>query len=988
MQPSIPFSTLLRSGNCRCKVQRLLFSCLLAILLFSLESPAQNLVNNPSFEIKIKCPIGTSDNDDQLSPNCANWFSANAATPDYFNSCTQATVCGSAYPYTGSNQMIGVPQNTFGYQNAFDDPADPNDTQEAYAGIIYSPALPPHEHSDGDPNRREYLEVPLTSALQKDYFYEVSFYVSLADGSSFALKDLGAHLSVGAINGSTVWGLGVLPQVHDNTQFFTDKDNWVQIKGTYKAKGGETHLTIGYFRTTLDSTVDYIRVPIDAADTSCYARANGGFDQFAYYYVDNVSVTLLCGCGESVYTATAVADPQRPAGDECCYTLNVKRKAGACEVGSIRAHLLPIAVGDVSFNQFTQIYAPAGNWLLSTWASNYSNATWTRKTSVPSQVVGTTETAIGFCVKSVSVTRSVIIDYLDKQSNYMCSDTVELLSCAPDPSNCCDSLKLEIGTAGGTGMYADNCCFSILSKLPGFCDDIKALRITSLTDEPFFLWSDPANTTSSMTFERFSQDGQDVVGGSLCLSSASISSFKVKVDYLDANGNVVCTLDTTLKCPCCVGLRVFKGNMCAVVPGDVDPEACCHGIYITRDDGADCKVYGISITNGSGGVALQSTPIELPPSGASGTLLQCYGYYCLEPGETRTVIIELLDSLGSVICSHVIVDSCEERSCCDSISLGFEFPFYPPWNVPDQCCASIYATQSSSSTCKVYGVVVEDADGGISYDPNRQISFPGCGTCSRTIVASYCLQPGETRTITIKFLDINGNVMCTKTIVRSCPAVDSCCDKLKAEFVLSSSPSPQPRCCMDIKISKLPGLNCDVYGIRLVGAVGGIALQTSLIPIPGPNPSNPTPLLVGQVCAAYGQSRTVTVEFLDISGEVLCSKTISFSCANEPGNPGTGGTQKSGVPSGDEIGTARLLAMPNPTASSTSIEYYLPESASMRLEVYNSVGQLIAVPEQGFRTMGEHRLTYATDALPSGMYYLKLSIGDKVVTLPLVVSKK
>lgn len=980
MQPSILLPASPRSGICSQRARRLLLCCLLAILSFSLEAPAQNLVNNPSFEIMNNCPIGISDLGDQLAPNCANWFSANAATPDYFHSCTQATVCGVS-PYANYIYMAGVPQNTFGYQNAFNDPTDPNDTQNAYAGIVYVPS----QVSDITRNRREYIEVSLSSALDAGQFYEVSFYVSLADGSSYALTDLGAYLSVGAIvTTGSINALGVSPQIHDNTQFFTDKDNWVQIKGTYQAVGGEDHLVIGYFRNTLSFGTDFTDVPIDPMDTSCYAKALPAYGEFAYYYIDGVSVKLLCEyCGEDAYTVTPVADTQHADEGECCFKLDLTRKSGACDIGNIRVNLVPVAVTEPSYNSFNDTYTVAGNW--SKTSSSSSTATWTRDPNADPQSVGTTETAGGLCIKAMSTPRTIVIEYFDDDMNYMCSDTVALPLCYTP--TCCDSLNLQI--EGAAYYQPDYCCFSVLADASSLCSRIDSIRILSQTDEPIFLLSDPTQTAASfLTFGRITLEEQEFIGGNICLSSATLSSFDVRIEYLDAEGSIICAIDTTLRCNCCVGLRTFKGDLCSSVPEGADPEACCRSVYITQDTGVRCKVYGVVLTGASGGVELQSTPIVFPPSGASGSLLQCYGSYCLEPGETRTILIDFLDSLGYVFCTKAITDTCEERSCCDSISLGFEFPFYPPWNVPDQCCASIYAVQPPGSDCKVYGINVINAQGGISYDPTRQVSLPNCGNCVRTIVASYCLEPGETRTITIEFLDISGNVMCTKTVVRSCPAVDSCCDKLKAEFVPAGSVGPQPRCCMDIKITKQPGLSCDVYGIRLTGASGGVALQGTPISIPTGNPSNPNTLIVGQVCAPYGQSRTVTVEFLDANGDVLCSKTISFTCPVDGGAPGSGGTNKTGTPSDSPLEGARLQAMPNPTASATTIQYYLPDNASIRLEVYNSLGRLVAVPEEGFRTMGEHSVMYATDNLPSGMYYIKLAIGDNVVTIPLVVTKK
>jgi hypothetical protein len=974
MQPSILLPAPPRSGIHRAR--RLLLCCLLAILSFSLDASAQNLVNNPSFEIKYGCPIGIADLGDQLTPTCANWSTPNAATPEYFNSCVQVTTCN----VTSSNYvyMAGVPQNAFGYQDAFDDPNDPNDTQTAYGGIVYVPSS-----SATTDTRREYLQVSLSNSLEADHLYEISFYVSLADGSSYALTGLGAYLSTVSMYVPGISFLGVQPQVQDDSQFFTDKDNWVQVKGIYEAAGGEDHLIIGYFRTTLESGTDYISVPIDPGDESCYAKALPQYGKFAYYYVDQVSVREIpCLCGPDGYDLAVVKDEEQ--GDEateCCYQIELTRKEHACDIGNIRISLLPSVIPDASYN-FSETYTVAGNWFKT--SSSSSTATWTRDPNAEPFEVDITEMVGGLCIRKFSTPRTIVIEYFDDEMNYMCSDVVEIPPCyTPD---CCDMLDLQIQEAAY--YLPDYCCFSVLADVYSLCSSIDAIRVQSLSNEPIFLLSDPTQTTSpSMTLGRVTLEGQEYIGGNICLSSATLTSFDIRIEYLDAEGEVLCSTTATLRCNCCTGLRTFEGDMCAGVPEGTDPDACCRGVYITQDAGVNCEVYGVVLTGATGGVELQSTPIVLPSTGASGSELQCYGYYCLEPGETRTILVDFLDMYGNVFCTKSITDTCH-LVCCESISLGVELPSYPPWNVPDQCCGSIYAMQPSESDCKVYGVNVINADGGIPYDPTRQVSLPNCGNCVRTIVGSYCLEPGETRTITIEFLDISGMVMCTKTLVRSCPEVDACCDKLKAEFVPAGSVGPQPRCCMDIKITKQPGLSCDVYGIRLTGASGGISVQTSPISIPTGNPSNPNTLIVGQVCAPYGQSRTVTVEFLDANGDVLCTKTISFTCPESGGAPGSGGTNKTGAPSDSPLGAVRLQAMPNPTASATTIQYYLPDNAAIKLEVYNSLGRLVAVPEEGFRTMGDHSVTYATDDLPSGMYYIKLAIGDNVVTIPLVVTKK
>lgn len=1041
---------------------------------------AGNLVQNPSFEVMINCPIGISDISDQLAPNCANWFSANAATPDYFHNCTQATIC------TGSNydRMVGVPQNTFGYQAAFDDPGDPDDTQNAYAGIIYAPS----STNTATDTRREYIEVSFSSPLEKDQLYEVSFYVSLADGATYALTDLGAYITTGTLTSPAITALGVQPQIHDNTQFFTDKVNWVQIKGTYKAVGGEDHLIIGYFRTTLQANTDYTTVPIATGDTSCYAKTLTSYSQFAYYYIDNVSVKLLCRCGSGGYTLSLTSDSQRPVTDnDCCYWFSLTREADACAIRSVRLHVLPDA--DNTPNPFSQVYSKVpGNWLLNSGASSTSATVWTKKSSNQSPV-GFVDIAGGFCVYAKSTPRRLVVEYLDGNMSYMCADTINLPDCLPD---CCETLTpILYPFADAT---SGTCCYSIVTQLSESCDDIASVRISSRDGAQLFLHSDPSRTlVSSLTFNRYTISPFDYVGGDLCLYAGS-GEYPIRIEYRNANGDVLCTKDTVLDCNCHCGIEFYEsellpvhdtgeneccwtlsvhlkygscplkgvkadvvnaggstsvlnipslsgwplmpgttwnsGKFClsdAVLTGNdslricyfdendlllccvtqpiwcldcceklhvfsgpvctpqtpTDPESCCRGLYIASDSGFNCDIYEVRVINAGGGIPRQSTPITFPSDVLPVSALPCFGNYCLDPGETRVITVEFLDSLGEIRCSKSFVDSCAEKQCCDSIFLGFEYPVSLPGNPPDRCCASIYAMQSTTSDCKVYGVLVINAQGGISYDSSRVITFPGCGNCIRRTVASYCLDPGETRTITIKFLRQNGSVLCTKTLQVSCPTVDSCCDKLKIETEIDYDPDGS--CCNRIALSRLPGLSCSVYGVSITGAgaQGGIPLQSTPITLPAYNPWFMSSVIAGSVCAPANKSRTVTVKFLDIDGSVLCTKTVTVSCPPEE-MPKQG---ENGNNIGLDVADYALRAVPNPASGSTTVYYQLASDAVVTMELYNSLGKLVVLPETGFRKMGEHSVVCPTDTLPPGVYYLKLTTPEGIATISLVVAR-
>ncbi len=225
---------------------------ILTILLLSLGYAvnAQNLVKNPSFEEHNKCPeeLGNIDED------VPYWSRASNGTTDYFNSCSIA---------------MGMPKNFNGYQEA--------EFGEGYAGLYLS----------APNNYREYLQGELEQPLVKGNKYKVSFYVSLADKSNFALRDIGVLFSQNKSKEDTRKVIKYFGNLRDNNHssfaeirnwmYFGNKAGWTQVSTTIIAKGNEKYITIGNFRDDTKSQMNRVK----------------GVKSAAYYYLDMVSVIPL-----------------------------------------------------------------------------------------------------------------------------------------------------------------------------------------------------------------------------------------------------------------------------------------------------------------------------------------------------------------------------------------------------------------------------------------------------------------------------------------------------------------------------------------------------------------------------------------------------------------------------------------------------------------------------------------------------------------------
>ncbi len=222
---------------------------------------AQNLVLNPSFEEKIECPHFETADTGNL--HIAKYWHSPGKTSDYYNACAN------------NNNIIDaksdVPKNVMGYQYAH--------TGDGYAGIILM---------DSSANNllytvwREYAEGTLVAPLEKDSIYKVRFYISMADDYSTRATDrIGAYFHQQFITPTvyypgTPFLINAKPQVENmHNRILYDTAHWTQVCGFFRAKGGESYLTIGNFYD--DQHTPFIQTGPNFRGTS-------------YYYLDDVSV--------------------------------------------------------------------------------------------------------------------------------------------------------------------------------------------------------------------------------------------------------------------------------------------------------------------------------------------------------------------------------------------------------------------------------------------------------------------------------------------------------------------------------------------------------------------------------------------------------------------------------------------------------------------------------------------------------------------------
>ena len=259
------------------------------LLCVSLPAHAQNLITNPGFEKKYKCPTGRSE----VAylpiyygfPTVLDWVSPTNSSPDYFNECA-------------TSAEVRVPELSL---DGFHKPHN----GEAYAGIAMFAGSILHNTSD---YWGEYLETKLSAPMQAGHSYFVSYYVCLTNHSRgsyniISIDSIGARLTVNMIDTLCQMPMFFIYGPPDITTppglFITDTANWTLVSGVYHASGGEQWLTIGRF---FSSTINYQLLYSPVNDVNA-------IHCICYMLVDDVCVTDM---ENPETTDTIIYTPQFP----------------------------------------------------------------------------------------------------------------------------------------------------------------------------------------------------------------------------------------------------------------------------------------------------------------------------------------------------------------------------------------------------------------------------------------------------------------------------------------------------------------------------------------------------------------------------------------------------------------------------------------------------------------------------------------------------
>jgi hypothetical protein len=76
---------------------------------------------------------------------------------------------------------------------------------------------------------------------------------------------------------------------------------------------------------------------------------------------------------------------------------------------------------------------------------------------------------------------------------------------------------------------------------------------------------------------------------------------------------------------------------------------------------------------------------------------------------------------------------------------------------------------------------------------------------------------------------------------------------------------------------------------------------------------------------------------------------------------------------------------PNPFNPSTTIRYALPHKSTVQLTVFNTLGQQVALLQNGEQEAGYHEVKFDGSGVSSGVYFYRLRAGDFTETRKLLL---
>lgn len=385
---------------------------------------------------------------------------------------------------------------------------------------------------------------------------------------------------------------------------------------------------------------------------------------------------------------------------------------------------------------------------------------------------------LDFCVKRSEFTKSkkLRIAFLDYSGNVICDTITKIIEpCHSTSSGCnCNSLFENSNFANTSIIKKDTaasdeyeCCFTL--------EPFRDSTIMKCSYYGMRVYKDTTWGPSNPYIDSFSATPIGGPGANMndtgkikfCISAYTFSNLgpqKLRIEYLDSNGKVICSKTETVNCEesCCenVLITVTKDTT------ETDPNNCCISIFGHLGNCFSSATIELTEYTDSGWVTTSVSPAS--PMG-----MFSFVNLCRPNGDTTRYMIFIKDSTGKLLCNKEVIQTCP--NCCDLVS--YTATYVPPSSpYLDRCCWDINVSPTASMECNVWNWGVYDSL------HNVPSSYPPFMPPSSTYQGRHCTpyifapNPAPGTSITINYCitrylavyDNLGAILCIKPIELCC----------------------------------------------------------------------------------------------------------------------------------------------------------------------------------------------------------------------------
>ncbi|MBN8682956.1 MAG: gliding motility-associated C-terminal domain-containing protein [Chitinophagales bacterium] len=489
--------------------------------------------------------------------------------------------------------------------------------------------------------------------------------------------------------------------------------------------------------------------------------------------------TVVCDSLSANLRGLTVED-QNP----CTFGLNIQNNAPAGSIQSLNfTSTQPIVVSSAG-----------NNWNLGLSFPNFNMSANFNGGSVPT---GYDDVVFNFEVPA-GTTQQIIVQWKNPAGAVLCRDTVNAVC----PALNVDCEQLSVIPSLDNQANDDTCCYRFLLENNNPPGAVKRLTIVAADGalfeygacEPDFLLT-PLGFIQTLGVGIEHQSGSIPTGGlpcaiTTCLPSGQTRQFNIL--WFDAAGNELCADSIVIGCPPpqTVVCDSLSANLRGLTVEDQNP--CTFGLNIQNNAPAgsiqslnftSTQPIVVSSAGNNWNLGLSFPNFNMSANYNGGSVPTGYDdvvfNFEVPAGTTQQIIVEWKNAAGEIVCRDTLNAVCPTPQTVNCDSLGYQF---------------ISTTQEGQDTC-LFGLELLNYElsgilQAVTFSSNAPIQVQGAGNgwtltpngnnitathaggvlpSGTSLVFNFVVPAGQSQAISINWQDAGGNILCTQTLLATCP---------------------------------------------------------------------------------------------------------------------------------------------------------------------------------------------------------------------------